>query len=1471
MNIARHRRGGASPVSRWWPASLAIVIAAATAVVLPLERVTTARADEITASAGTLRDGWDPHEPNLGPVSSGGVVGGPSFGQLFRTPVKGQVYAQPLVAAGALIVATEDNWVYSLNAASGAVNWSIQLGAPWPAASVGCGNISPNVGVTSTPVYDPATQAVYLVAQVNDGPTVYQPHFYMFAIAANTGSVLWKTPIGGAPQNDPSRPFNAFTQLQRPALLLLNGWVYAAFGSHCDFTPYSGYVAGVNTSTRALTLWTDEAGVTNSMAGIWHSGGGLVSDGPGRIIFTSGNGVSPAPGPGSSPPGQLAESVVRLGVQADGSLLPQDFFSPANAPTLDAHDQDLGSAAPVALPFGTSTYPHLLFQGGKDGRVFLLNRDNLGGRETGPNHTDNVVGRAGPFQGMWGHPAAFGGSGGADYVYYVGTGEGSGSGDYLRALRFDASDPAHPVLKDVANSAGKFGYSSGSPVVTSNGTNPASAIVWEVYAADQHGTNGQLEAFAAVPQTVGGTPQMKQIWSAPIGTSSSFSIPATDSGRVYVGTRDGHVIGFGSPFKAPLGGSPVSFPRVAVGSSGNATATVTATTGVTVSGVTTSAASAQNPFAVGAPIQLNGATVALPQTLKTGDKLAIPVSFTPGAPGGVTGSLVLATDAPNFPEVSVGLSGDGTRPGFYASPAALDFGTVPTGTSLSLNVDITNGGTAGETVSSVSPPSGPFTVTGLPSGSVSPGGSVTATVTYKPAAAGSDSSSFTINAGDGTSLTVGLSATAVTGQGTLSAAATSVDFGSVALGQSATQTIDISNTGNLPLTITSTAAPGVPFTSRAAVAAGLPLGPGYDVQVPVAFTPTGAGPASGTYRFTAADGVGPPQTVTVTLTGNGTAPASGVAVPPPGGGWTLNGSARVSGTATVLTPAAKAQTGSAVYGTPVPSDGLHVHFTAQIGGGTGADGLTFGLLDAATASARSIGTAGGGLGFAGLPGVAVTLDTYKHAGDPSNNFAGIATSTAGATSLKFVATSTSIGNLRTGTHTVDVTVSGGVLTVAVDGTQVLAPPAGALTLPSSVLPAFTAATGGLTDVHTVRGVTITPSSGPLPPPGGGWSFNGSAAMSGSDTALTRAVTNQAGSVVYPTPVVTNGLQVEFDAQIGGGTGADGLTFGLLDPARARASSLGGVGGGLGFAGLPGIAVTLDTYKQTGYPSNNFAGIATGSKNGLLTYQVTARGIPHLRTGIHTVLVGVSGGVLTVWLDGAIVLQHKETLPAASLLAFTGGTSSVTDAHTVRNVAISGSFFTLTPPGGAGWTYNGAAKMSGTSLVLTPAVQHTHGSAFNTTSVPSAGLHARFTATIGGGTGADGLTLGLLDASKAGAGSIGIGGGGLGFAGLPGVAVTLDTYKHAGDPSNNFLGIATSTIGATSLKFAATTTSIGNLRSGSHVVDVKADAAGQVTVAFDGTQVLTATVAVPQTVLVGFTAGTGGLDDVHTVTNAVIIP
>ena len=129
-----------------------------------------------------------------------------------------------------------------------------------------------------------------------------------------------------------------------------------------------------------------------------------MSDGPDRIFFTSGNGISPAKAPGNKPPGQLAESVVRLQPQSDGTLPAQDFFSPANAPKLDAGDTDFGSGGPVGLPFGTTTYPDVVVQAGKYGRLYLLNRDNLGGRQQGSGGGDEDLFEIGHLAGLWGHP-----------------------------------------------------------------------------------------------------------------------------------------------------------------------------------------------------------------------------------------------------------------------------------------------------------------------------------------------------------------------------------------------------------------------------------------------------------------------------------------------------------------------------------------------------------------------------------------------------------------------------------------------------------------------------------------------------------------------------------------------------------------------------------------------------------------------------------------------------------------------------------------------------------------------------------------------------------------------------------------------------------------------------------------------------------------------------------------------------------
>lgn len=1212
---------------------------------------TRALADETTISADTLRTGWDQNESGLAPAQ----VSSANFGQLFSTAVNGQVYAQPIVAGSTVVVATENNYAYGLDSATGAIKWSVNFGPSWPAATIGCGDLTPNIGVTSTPVYDPGTGTVYFTAKVNDGADAQHPHWYLHALNAQTGTEQpgWPVTIQGSPSNDPTRTFDPYSQAQRPGLLLMGGSVYAAFGSYCDFGSYAGYVVGVNTATKAESLWTDEAGTSSHMAGIWQSGGGLVSDGAGRIFFASGNGVSPPVAAGSPVPSELAESVVRLGVAANGTISAQDFFSPSNAPTLDTNDQDLASGGPVALPasFGTSTYPNLMVQVGKDGRVFLLNRDNLGGRGQGSGGGDAVVGTIGPIEGVWGHPAVWGGDGG--YLYVV------GSGGPLRALKYGLTSAGLPTFSEAGNSNASFPYTSGSPIVTSTGTTSGTAMVWEIQTSGPSGASGQLMAYNALPAN--GTLQL--VRSFPLGTVSKFAVPAADGGRVYVGTRDGHVLGFGQPTTAALTAQPFSFGSVNVGSTATGTLTMTATKTVTVSAV-----SAAAPFSASAGT--------LPVTLTSGQTLAVPVTFTPAAAGSAVGTVSLSTDSGT---VAVNLSGTGVRPGFSPVTSTLSFGTVPVGTSKTLSVSFTNSGTTAETVTAATAPTGPFAAAGMPAVGtvVNPGVSIAVPVTFTPTAAGTDTSTVTLTGADGSS-TYTLTGTAVTGTATLSLTPTSLDFGNVTVGQTASLTLTASNTGNIPLMITKAASPAAPFTVTNPIPEGLTLSPGTTVTATVTFTPTAAGAFSGIYEVTSNSGQGAMQ---VAVTGTGvTAPA---AVPAPGSGWTLNGSAAMSGTDLNLTPAVTYAAGSAVYPNAVVSNGLQATFTAQIGGGTGSAGLTFAMLDPAHSTARSLGVNGGGLGFSGLTGVAVALQTTWSAAVGSSNFIGVST---GGTkdSLTFVKTATNVPALRTGTHLIAVAVSNGVLMVSVDGTQVIST---AVTLPATVYPAFTGSTGSRTDVHTVRNVAITGGSGTAPPPpppppppvtgvlpapgGAGWTYNKSAAMSGTDLVLTPAVQFAAGSAFNSQVLPTAHLHATFTAQIGGGTGGTGQCFAILDSTKSAPTAVGHNGGGDGFSGLTGVAVCLQTHQSTGDPSANFVGITAGGVNDLLTYVSTSTNIGPLRTGTHLVDVQVNAaGQLVVAVDGTTVLTTAVTLPVNAIVGFTGSTGASTDIHLVRAVTIT---------------------------------------------------------------------------------------------------------------------------------------------------------------------------------------------------------
>jgi hypothetical protein len=819
-----------------------------------------ALAEGITNSGDDLRDGWYPEESSLTPQ----LVSGGSFGQLWSTNVDGQVYAQPLLANGTLLVATENNKVYGLDPATGKPQWPspLDLGAPWKASDIGCGDLTPNIGVTATPVIDAATNTAYLTHKNYVSGTSGPARWLMDAIDLSTGAEKAGFPVAlsGSAQNQPSMTFQPTTELQRPGLLLMNGVIYAAFGSHCDHSPWQGWVFGVSTAGEVKARWVDRS--SGDGAGIWQSGAGLTSDGPGSLLISTGNGGAPStPAVGSSPPANLGESVVRLAVQGDGSLKAVDFFAPFDAVQLDTWDADFASGGITGLNsqyFGTPGTPHLAVAVGKDGYVYLLNRDELGGFQQGSGGADKVVQRIGPYGGVWSRPGVWPGDGGWVYIPTASGGNsGGGSTGFLRVYHYGLSGTGQPTLSLQATSSDAFGFTSSAPVITSDGTNSGSALVWTVWTPNGSGSGAQLRAYDPLP--VEGKPVLR--WSAPVGTSSKFAVPGVGAGRIYVGTREGKVLGFGSPVTPLLTGPATSFPTTTISNSSQKTVTLTATTALTISGLTSSSAQ----FQVATP------TPALPAQLTAGQKIQIPVTFTPTQTGLIGATLTAETDKGT---VSFALSGTGQSAAaqLTETPTVLSFGGTTVGGHLSGAATFRNVGGAPLTINAVKLPAAPFGATGVPApgATIAPGGSLSINVTFEPTEAGNFTGEIGLEttAGNGA---VGLSGSAGT-PGALQIAGEQNNFGNVEVGKTATRSFTVSNTGGTAVTITKSKPPsGGAFAATTALPEGTTVAPGETLTETVAFTPTAAGPASGAWTINGDDTTGLHE---VAFSGTGTLPVT---------------------------------------------------------------------------------------------------------------------------------------------------------------------------------------------------------------------------------------------------------------------------------------------------------------------------------------------------------------------------------------------------------------------------------------------------------------------------------------------------------------------------------------------------------------------------------------------------------------------
>jgi hypothetical protein len=337
-----------------------------------------------------LRTGWNYNEPHL----SEAAVASNEFALLHTIALDAQVDTQPLVVPGlesvggkstsghdVAYVTTEANTVYAADASTGAVLAERNLGPAVP-VPLNCNNNAPTVGINGTPVIDLGARTLYVVTYTQEsGQPVHRLHALdITTLADKMASIIVKA--SHALSNGQTVTFDSHYQRQRAGLLEANGNIYVAFASYCDFQAgrSRGWVLGWNKSTLAAlphNELTDQLPPPTSntsflLSSIWMSGYGLAADSAGNIYAVTGNS-----GKGTYDSAHnVSESVIKL--SADLSKL-ESFFTPSNVNDLDGGDVDYGSGGALLLPQQDGATPDLLGAVGKDGRLFVLNRDSLGG------------------------------------------------------------------------------------------------------------------------------------------------------------------------------------------------------------------------------------------------------------------------------------------------------------------------------------------------------------------------------------------------------------------------------------------------------------------------------------------------------------------------------------------------------------------------------------------------------------------------------------------------------------------------------------------------------------------------------------------------------------------------------------------------------------------------------------------------------------------------------------------------------------------------------------------------------------------------------------------------------------------------------------------------------------------------------------------------------------------------------------
>jgi hypothetical protein len=370
-----------------------------------------------------------------------------------------------------VFVATENDSVYAFDSDTGAQLWKVSmLGASeTPSDNIGCGQVTPEIGVTSTPVIDRAAGLMFVVAMSKNGSTYFQR---IHAVNITTGAdaltpvaIQASYPGSGAGSSNGTIAFNPEQYVERPALLLLNGVVYTAWGSHCDVAPYTGWIIGYNETNLAQTSVLNLA-PNGSDAAIWQAGGGLAADSQGSIYALIANGTFDTTLDANGFPNMqdYGNAFVRVSTTG-GTLKVADYFNMFNTVSETNADTDLGSGGVMLLPNLTNSSggTELLAVGaGKDGHIYVVNRTNMGKFNSSSNNIYQDMPGALP-NGVWSVPAYFNNT-----VYYC------DKSDNLKAFSI-----SNAMLSTTpTQTATSFEFPGTLPSVSANGS--SNGIVWAI-------------------------------------------------------------------------------------------------------------------------------------------------------------------------------------------------------------------------------------------------------------------------------------------------------------------------------------------------------------------------------------------------------------------------------------------------------------------------------------------------------------------------------------------------------------------------------------------------------------------------------------------------------------------------------------------------------------------------------------------------------------------------------------------------------------------------------------------------------------------------------------------------------------------------------------------------------------------------------------------------------------------------------